>query len=95
LREEREEAISYAKFNNIPYETLGDLVKNEKILHFMQGEVDWATPNLANYEKVKKIRLLERNFEIDKGEVTPTYKVKRNIVEEKYRSAIDAMYKKS
>lgn len=85
----------YAKFNNIPYETLGDLVKNEKILRFMEGEVDRATPNIANYEKVRKISLLERDFEIDKGEMTPTYKVKRNIVEEKYRSAIDAMYKES
>lgn len=85
----------YAKFNNIPYETLGDLVKNEKILRFMEGEVDRATPSIANYEKVRKISLLERDFEIDKGEMTPTYKVKRNIVEEKYRSAIDAMYKES
>lgn len=85
----------YAKFNNILYETLGDLVKNEKILRFMEGEVDRATPNIANYEKVRKISLLERDFEIDKGEMTPTYKVKRNIVEEKYRSAIDAMYKES
>ncbi len=85
----------YAKFNKIPYKTLGDLVKNEKILHFMEGEVDRATPNLANYEKIKKISLLERDFEIDKGEMTPTYKVKRNIVEEKYRSAINAMYKES
>ena len=85
----------YAKFNNIPFETLGDLVKNENILHFMEGEVDRSTPNLATYEKVKKISLLDRDFEIDKGEMTPTYKVKRNIVEEKYRSAIDAMYKES
>jgi long-chain acyl-CoA synthetase len=85
----------YAKFNNISYETIGDLVKNEKVLHFMEGEVDRATPNLANYEKIKKISLLERDFEIDKGEMTPTYKVKRNIVEEKYRSVINAIYKES
>jgi long-chain acyl-CoA synthetase len=88
-----EKLEEYAKFNNISYETLGDLVKNDKVLHFMEGEVDRATPSLASYEKIKKISLLDRDFEIDKGEKTPTFKIKRNIVEEKYRSIIDAMYR--
>jgi len=85
----------YAKFNNIPYETIGDLVNNEKVLHFMEVEIDRSTPNLASYERIKKISLLDRDFEIDKGEMTPTYKIKRNIVEEKYKSIIDAMYRES
>ncbi len=85
----------YAKFNNIPYEKVSDLLDNEKVLHFMEGEVDRSTPNLASYEKIKKISLLDRDFEIDEGEMTPTYKVKRNVIEEKYRSIIDAMYKES
>jgi len=88
-----EKLEEYAKFNNIPYEKIGDLLDNEKVLHFMEGEVDRTTPSLASYEKIKKISLLDRDFEIDKGEMTPTYKVKRNVVEEKYRSIIDAMYK--
>ncbi len=85
----------YAKFNNISYEKISDLLDNEKVLHFMEGEVDRSTPNLASYEKIKKISLLDRDFEIDEGEMTPTYKVKRNVIEEKYRSIIDAMYKES
>ena len=85
----------YAKFNNIPYEKVSDLLDNEKVLRFMEGEVDRSTPNLASYEKIKKISLLDRHFEIDEGEMTPTYKVKRNVIEEKYRSIIDAMYKES
>jgi len=85
----------YAKFNNILYEKVSDLLDNEKVLRFMEGEVDRSTPNLASYEKIKKISLLDRDFEIDEGEMTPTYKVKRNVIEEKYRSIIDAMYKES
>ncbi len=85
----------YAKLNNIPYEKISDLVNNENVLHFIEGEVDRSTPNLATYEKIKKVSLLDRDFEMDKGEMTPTYKVKRNVVEEKYRSIIDAMYKES
>jgi long-chain acyl-CoA synthetase len=87
-----EKLEEYAKFNHISYETFGELVKNDKIIHFMEGEVDRATPFLASYEKIKKISLLDRDFEIDKGEMTPTYKIKRNIVEEKYRGVIDEMY---
>jgi long-chain acyl-CoA synthetase len=48
--------------------------------------------HLASYEKVKKIALLDREFDIGKDEVTPTLKVKRNIVEKKYRELIDAFY---
>ncbi|NIO49860.1 MAG: AMP-binding protein [Candidatus Aminicenantes bacterium] len=88
-----EKLEEYAKFNNIPYETPGDLIKNDKVLNFMEGEIDRATPSLASYEKIKKISLLDRDFEIDKGEMTPTYKIKRNIVEKKYRGVIDAMYR--
>jgi long-chain acyl-CoA synthetase len=82
----------YAKFNNIPYETNSDLIKNESIVNLLYGEVDRATPALASYEKVKKIGLLDRDFEIDKGEMTPSFKVKRNIIEKKYMDMIDSFY---
>ncbi len=82
----------YAKFNNIPYETNSDLIKKESVLNFLYGEVDRTTPALASYEKVKKIGLLDRDFEIDKGEMTPSFKVKRNIIEKKYMDIIDAFY---
>jgi long-chain acyl-CoA synthetase len=48
---------------------------------------------LASYEKIKKIILLDRDFEIDREEMTPTLKVKRNKVEEKYKELIDALYR--
>jgi long-chain acyl-CoA synthetase len=83
----------YAKTNNIPFETNSDLTRTEQVLNFMEREIDRFTPNLASYEKIKKIALLDRDFEIEKGEMTPTLKVKRNIVEEKYKGIIDALYK--
>ena len=68
-------------------------MKKEEIVRFIQEQVDRSAPNLASYEKVKKIALLDKEFEIEKGEITPTLKVKRNIVEEKYKGIIDAMYR--
>jgi len=56
-------------------------------------EVDRSTPHLAPYEKIKKIALLDRDFDIGKGEITPTLKVKRSIIEEKFKGVIDSLYK--
>ena len=88
-----EKLEEYTKSSNIPYENQSDLVKKEEIVNFMLGEVDRNTPNLASYEKIKKIILLDREFEIEKGEITPTFKVKRNVIEKKYNDLIDALYR--
>ena len=63
-----------------------------KIVKFLEAEVNRATPNLASYEKIKKIALLDREFTIADGEITPTFKIKRNVVEKKYKDQIDALY---
>jgi long-chain acyl-CoA synthetase len=87
-----EKLEEYAKFNNIWYEDRKDLVKNDLIIKFMEAEIDRATPHLASYEKIKKIALLDREFEVEEGEITPTLKVKRNIIEEKYKDVIQSLY---
>jgi len=88
-----EKLEEYAESNNIPFDDMSDLVKNEIVMNFMQSEVERSTPELSSYEKVKKIALLDREFEIEKGEITPTLKVKRNIIEKMYKNLIDALYR--
>jgi len=85
----------YAKSSGISYESINDLTKKEEVLNFMLSEVEKSTPNLASYEKVKKIALLDREFDIGENEVTPTLKVKRNIIEKKYKDLIDAFYQEA
>jgi len=87
-----EKLEEYAKSNSITFTSFSDLAKNERVLNLMMDEVDQLTPNLASYEKIKNIALLNREFEIGEGEITPTLKVKRNIIEEKYRDLIDSLY---
>lgn len=87
-----EKLEQFAKTSNISYGSHKELVSNEKIIRFMEEEIDRYTPNLASYEKIKKIILLDRDFEIEKGEMTPSLKVKRNIVEKMYRDQIDNLY---
>lgn len=87
-----EKLVEYADANNIIYSDYSDLVKNEMILNFIESEIARATPGLASYEQVKRVALLDREFEIEKGEITPTLKVKRNIIEQKYKPVIDTLY---
>ncbi len=81
-----------ARQKAIAYQGLSDLVKKPEIMELMAAEVEKVTPGLAPYEKIKKFILLDRDFEIEKEEMTPTLKVKRNIVEAKYKDLIDKLY---
>jgi long-chain acyl-CoA synthetase len=87
-----EKLEKYAQSSRILFGNRTELVRNEQVVNFLKAEVDRATPNLAQYERVKRIALLDREFEVDKGEITPTLKVKRNIIEQKYKALIDALY---
>ena len=58
----------------------------------IRGEVSRLTRDLADYEKVKRVALLPDEFTIDGGELTPTLKVRRRVVEQKYEKAIESLY---
>jgi long-chain acyl-CoA synthetase len=86
---------SYAMENKISFSSRGELLNDEKILNKIEEEIAKSTEDLARYEKIKKFALLKRDFEIEKGELTPTFKVKRNIIEDKYKILIDSFYEES
>jgi long-chain acyl-CoA synthetase len=69
-----------------------ELVKRPEVLAWYQALVNEMTGDLAQFEKIKKIALLPRELTQEAGEITPTLKVKRRVVEEKYKATIDAMY---
>ncbi|MBP1766753.1 MAG: hypothetical protein H6P98_868 [Candidatus Aminicenantes bacterium] len=87
-----EKLEKYARSANIPFAGRTELVRNEHVVNLLKAEVDRSTPNLAQYERVKRIALLDRDFEIERGEITPSLKVRRNIIEQKYKAVIDALY---
>ncbi len=87
-----EKLEDYARSAHLAFANREELVRNEQVVNFIRAEIDRATPHLASYEKIKKVCLLDRDFEIEKGEITPTLKVKRNIIEQKYKSFIDRLY---
>ena len=88
-----EKLEAYARANNILFRDRAELCSRPDIVDFMLAEVNRSTPDLASYERVKKIALLDRDFDIASGEITPTLKVRRAIVEAKYKGLIDSLYR--
>jgi long-chain acyl-CoA synthetase len=87
-----EKLEAYARAGSIPFGSRAELVAKDEVRNFLLAEVGRTTPNLAPYERVKKIAVLDRDFEIEKEEITPTLKVRRSIVERKYKDIIDTLY---
>jgi long-chain acyl-CoA synthetase len=82
----------YAKQNNLNLKTPADFCRDGKIVSLLEQEVTSLTDTLSNYEKVKKIALLEKELTVEGGELTPTLKVKRRVVDEKYNDVIEKFY---
>ena len=69
--------------------TREELCENPQVVKRVQREAVELTRELNDYERVKRVYLLPREFSIDKGEMTPTLKIKRGVIDEKYEEAID------
>lgn len=66
--------------------------KNEDLLNLLEGYVRQANANLASYESIKKFALLPRDLSVEEGELTPSQKVRRSVVQKKFEHLIEAMY---
>jgi long-chain acyl-CoA synthetase len=82
----------WARSRGIVFRDREDLVRRPEIVARYEQEVKEATGDLAKFEQIKKITLLPREFSLEGGELTPTLKVKRRVVEQKYKDMIDRMY---
>jgi len=82
----------FMKKNNIPFTNWEEAVENEKIIALYKEKIKELQVHLADYEKVKKFTLMPAEFDINTGEITPTLKVKRNVVLKKYVDIIEKMY---
>ena len=87
-----EEAAKYAAENNLPNDP-AVLATNEGLKAEIEAHVDEINKKFARVEQVKKIAILPQDLSQETGELTPTMKVKRNVVCEKYADEIEALYK--
>ncbi len=70
----------------------GPVVTHPSVVKEVQSYIDQLNHKLAGYEQIKKFAVLSKEFSIDRGEMTPTLKMKRNVIESRYQDLINAFY---
>ena len=87
------EAITeYADSHKIEYGDKTELAKHDDIYKVIEKDMAKLQKKLANFERVRKFVLLDRPFSLESGEITPSLKIRRKIVEERYNNLIEEMY---
>jgi long-chain acyl-CoA synthetase len=90
---DEDNVTKYATDNRIPFTTFADLTANPEINKLIDQEVAKVNKSLSRVEGIKKFALLPRRFYEEDGDVTPTKKVKRRFIEERYKDLIDSLYR--
>ena len=85
------EILPYAKENGLP-EDLGQLAQHEDVRALVQKELDRANANYPRVEQIKKFAILDRDLSIEDGELTPTLKVKRKVISDRYQELFESLY---
>ncbi len=83
---------SYAQHKGLDCKTPAEFCRHPRVIDLIQRQVDSVTEDLSRFERVKRVALLERELTVEGGELTPTLKVKRRVVDEKYKDVIDRLY---
>ncbi|MDF2414458.1 long-chain fatty acid--CoA ligase [Aeromonas sp. 1HA1] len=82
----------YARSINLQYQCKTELLRHSRVMEFFDARIQDLQKELAKFEQVKKFTLLPSAFSMELGEITPTMKLRRKIIESKYQSEIEAMY---
>lgn len=85
----------FARRHHISYTSIAELCRNQDIVRMILFRIDTLQQEFAHYEQVKRITLLPEPFSMEKGELTNTLKIKRNVVNQNYAGVIDEMYKEN
>ncbi len=86
-----EEILPWAKEHGLP-EDVAQLAERDEVTAMVQDELDRANSNYAKVEQIKKFVILDRDLSIEEGELTPTLKVKRNVINERFADRFESLY---
>jgi long-chain acyl-CoA synthetase len=87
-----EQLEAYAKLKGLSLSSRAEFCQHPRIIDLFERQIAARTQQLAQFEKIKRIALLDQELTVDGGELTPTLKVKRRIIDQKYRDVIDRIY---
>lgn len=83
---------SYARHKGLPRMAPAEYCRDPRIVDLFERQVSSATAGLARFETIKRIALIDKELTVEGGELTPTMKLRRRIVDEKYKDVIDGLY---
>lgn len=86
------EAEMFAKANKIAYKDFTELTENQAIYVIIKQTVEKANSRVSSSEQIKKFMILERDFSAESNEITPTMKLKRNVIAEKFKDVLNKLY---
>jgi long-chain acyl-CoA synthetase len=89
---DQENVEKYAQDHDVPFSNYASLTRAKEVRDLIQREIDKVNTKFARVEQVKAFRLLENQLSADDEELTPTMKLKRRLVQEKYAELIESMY---
>ncbi|HNU92141.1 MAG TPA: long-chain fatty acid--CoA ligase [Spirochaetota bacterium] len=87
-----EPLVNWAKKNDIRFSSREELLKHPEVQKLYREKIDYYTRDLGQVEKIKKFTLLPKEFTQEDGEITATQKIKRKVINQRYKDIIDAMY---
>ncbi|WP_405296426.1 AMP-dependent synthetase/ligase [Algibacter sp. Ld11] len=83
----------WAKRHDIPFTTNEDIILNTQLLERIQEEINHANTNFGKWEQIKKFEITPDVWSIDAGHLTPTMKMKRKVIKQKYLALIEKIYR--
>ena len=89
---DEDEIVPWAKNENIEDTSIASLSQNDQVRALIQADLDQANAKYAQVEQIKRFFILDHDLSQETGELTPTLKVKRNVINEKYAGHFDALY---
>lgn len=89
----KEQAVyDFAESHEISFENYRDLINNQEIHQLIQNQIDIVNNDLASFETIKKFYISESHLTVESGFLTPSLKLKRNVIYEKFRSELEQLY---
>jgi long-chain acyl-CoA synthetase len=88
----KDAVLALAKTNGINTAIYSDLIENKTVIDAVSAIVISKNELLANFEQIKKFKILENEFSVEADEITPTFKIKRKVVTERFKKVLDSFY---
>lgn len=87
------EVEAFARLNEIEVVNFADLTRRERIFQSVKDTIERANARVSSSEQIKRFIILERDFQSELDEITPTLKLKRNVVAKNFSDVLEKLYK--